>query len=95
MLAYPIDEAETLLETKLKGAQDSLANCEEDLDFLREQITVWAQFTLIVLFQNHNAKLRQTLEVATARVYNWDVTQKRKEKGDEEQEGISKKSPNG
>ena len=40
MLAYPIDEAVTLLESKLKAAQDNLANCEEDLDFLREQITV-------------------------------------------------------
>lgn len=26
----------------------------------------------------------QTMEVATARVYNWDVVQKRKEKGEEE-----------
>jgi len=40
MLAYPIDEAETLLEGKLSGAQQTLSNCEEDLDFLREQITV-------------------------------------------------------
>lgn len=40
MLAYPIPEAETLLESKLDAAQSSLANCEEDLDFLREQITV-------------------------------------------------------
>ena len=40
MLSYPIDEAETLLEGKLSGAQQTLANCEEDLDFLREQITV-------------------------------------------------------
>ena len=40
MLAYPIDEAETLLEGKLSGAQQTLENCEEDLDFLREQITV-------------------------------------------------------
>ncbi|MCJ1389005.1 peptide chain release factor 1 [Xylographa bjoerkii] len=60
MLAYPIPEAEELLEGKLDAAKVTLANCEEDLDFLREQIT--------------------TLEVATARVYNWDVTQKRKEK---------------
>ncbi|KAA6411468.1 MAG: prefoldin subunit [Lasallia pustulata] len=62
MLSYPIDEAELLLESKLSAAEQNLANCEEDLDFLREQIT--------------------TLEVATARVYNWDVTQKRKEKGE-------------
>ena len=40
MLSYPITEAETLLESKLSSAQQSLANCEEDLDFLREQITV-------------------------------------------------------
>lgn len=40
MLAYPIVEAETLLEGKLSGAQHTLENCEEDLDFLREQITV-------------------------------------------------------
>ena len=40
MLAYPIDEAQTLLESKLKAAEENLANCEEDLDFLREQITV-------------------------------------------------------
>lgn len=40
MLSYPIAEAETLLESRLAVAQESLANCEEDLDFLREQITV-------------------------------------------------------
>ncbi|KXL47214.1 hypothetical protein M433DRAFT_142603 [Acidomyces richmondensis BFW] len=60
MLSYPLNEAEDLLVSKLKAAQSSLANCEEDLDFLREQIT--------------------TMEVATARVYNWDVSQRRKEK---------------
>ena len=40
MLSYPIDEAETMLEGKLSGAQQTLNNCEEDLDFLREQTTV-------------------------------------------------------
>ncbi|KAI0165426.1 Prefoldin, subunit 3 [Hypoxylon sp. FL1284] len=67
MLAYPIDGAETLLVSKLSAAKQSYSNCEEDLDFLREQIT--------------------TMEVAIARVYNWDVVQKRKEKADEEQKG--------
>lgn len=47
MLAYPVAEAETLLESKLATAQQSLENCEEDLDFLREQITV--SFTCIHL----------------------------------------------
>ncbi|KAF4775123.1 prefoldin subunit [Colletotrichum scovillei] len=60
MLSYPVDEAETLLESKLSTAKTSLSNCEEDLDFLREQIT--------------------TMEVAIARVYNWEVVQKRKDK---------------
>lgn len=40
MLSYPINEAEELLSSKLLSAQTSLSNCEEDLDFLREQITV-------------------------------------------------------
>ncbi|KAL5343412.1 Prefoldin subunit-domain-containing protein [Aspergillus crustosus] len=62
MLAYPIGEAKGMLEEKLSAAQISLSHCDEDLEFLREQIT--------------------TLEVATARVYNWDVVQRRKEKAD-------------
>lgn len=66
MLAYPINEAEALLDSKLQAAKQSLSNCEEDLDFLREQIT--------------------TMEVAVARVYNWDVVQKRKEKEEEEKQ---------
>ncbi|RKF83783.1 putative prefoldin subunit 3 [Golovinomyces cichoracearum] len=62
MLSYPINEAEELLTSKLSAAKLSLKNCEEDMDFLREQIT--------------------TMEVATARVYNWDVTMRRKEKSE-------------
>ncbi|MCJ1485720.1 peptide chain release factor 1 [Schaereria dolodes] len=77
MLAYPIPEAESLLQGKLAAAKQNLENCEEDLDFLREQIT--------------------TLEVATARVYNWDVTQKRKEKAEQDDQGEDEKKtlPNG
>jgi len=77
MLSYPLPEAETLLESKLSAAQTSMTNCEEDLDFLREQIT--------------------TLEVATARVYNWDVAMRRKEKADggESSKGGEKGGPNG
>lgn len=40
MLSYPIPEACDLLDSKLKGAKGKIADCEEDLDFLREQITV-------------------------------------------------------
>ncbi|KIL91712.1 hypothetical protein FAVG1_05329 [Fusarium avenaceum] len=74
MLSYPIDEAETLLSSKLSTAKTSLSNCEEDLDFLREQITA------------------KTMEVAIARVYNWEVVQKRKDKAEEEQEKKKSKS---
>ncbi|RHZ68300.1 tubulin-binding prefolding complex subunit PAC10 [Aspergillus thermomutatus] len=79
MLAYPIAEAETMLSEKLSAAEQSLANCDEDLEFLREQIT--------------------TIEVATARVYNWDVVQRRKEKaegkGDDDEEPTDKRKPGG
>ncbi len=39
----------------------------------------------------------QTMEVATARVYNWDVTMKRKEKSEQDaaEEGGEKGTPNG
>ena len=40
MLAYTKDEAQVLLEEKLKATKKSLENVEEDLDFLKEQITV-------------------------------------------------------
>lgn len=40
MLSYPVDEAETLLDGRLRDAKKSLENCEEDLECLREQITV-------------------------------------------------------
>lgn len=40
MLAYPVAEAEELLQSKLDTAKKSLATCEEDMEFLREQITV-------------------------------------------------------
>lgn len=58
MVAYPLDEAEELLQTKLDKAKGSLKAAEEDLEFLRIQIT--------------------TLEVAVARVHNWDVGEKRR-----------------
>jgi hypothetical protein len=40
MLAYPIPEADQLLDSRLATAQASLENCDEDLSFLGEQITV-------------------------------------------------------
>jgi hypothetical protein len=39
MVAYPIEEATTLLTDKLSSQQSSMTTCLEDLEFLREQIT--------------------------------------------------------
>lgn len=46
MLAYPIEEAVDLLTEKLRAAEQSMGQCEEDLEFLREQITVSVYFLL-------------------------------------------------
>jgi hypothetical protein len=40
MLSYNIPEAIDLLATKLKNAEASLHSLQDDLEFLREQITV-------------------------------------------------------
>jgi len=40
MLSYKIPEAIELLTTKLKNAEVSLQSLQDDLEFLREQITV-------------------------------------------------------
>jgi hypothetical protein len=39
MVAYPIEEAKTLLTDKLSSQRSSMTTCLEDLEFLREQIT--------------------------------------------------------
>lgn len=57
MLEYSIPEAVSLLSSKLATAETTLKQVNEDLEFLRDQVT--------------------TMEVNTARVYNWDVKQRR------------------
>ena len=46
MLSYPLPEACDLLASKLSGARQKMADCDDDLDFLREQITVSPAATL-------------------------------------------------
>ncbi|KND02379.1 tubulin-binding prefolding complex subunit PAC10 [Spizellomyces punctatus DAOM BR117] len=60
MLEYSTAEAKDLLQSKLDSAKTSLEQVDEDLEFLRDQIT--------------------TMEVNTARVYNFDVKLRRKQK---------------
>ncbi|OBA23864.1 Prefoldin, subunit 3 [Metschnikowia bicuspidata var. bicuspidata NRRL YB-4993] len=57
MLEYPLDEAVELLNTRLQNNVQLLETVEEDLDFLRQNIT--------------------TMEVNTARLYNWDVERRK------------------
>lgn len=40
MLSYKLPEATELLRGRLSSAEQSLADVEEDLEFIREQITV-------------------------------------------------------
>ena len=40
MLTYPLQEAEELLESKLTAARKTIGEVEEDLEWLREQLTV-------------------------------------------------------
>ena len=59
MLAYKIPAAVTLLRSKLGAAQSSLASVIEDLEFLREQITVMEVNTARVY--NWDVKRRREL----------------------------------
>eukprot|EP00249_Psilotum_nudum_P008332 c21200_g1_i2 orf=455-1006(+) len=58
MLEYSCEEAKTLLKRNLENANVGLQAIIEDLQFLRDQVTI--------------------TEVTIARVYNWDVHQRRK-----------------
>lgn len=60
MLEYPFDEAIDLLKRNLENANSSLVAILEDLQFLRDQVTI--------------------TQVTIARVYNWDVHQRRKQR---------------
>ncbi|CAF1403896.1 unnamed protein product, partial [Adineta steineri] len=57
MLEYPIDEADVLLNGNQKTAQTTLTKVDEDLDFLRDQITT----TEVNMARLHNwaVKLKQ------------------------------------
>ncbi|KAG5519743.1 hypothetical protein PMAC_000016 [Pneumocystis sp. 'macacae'] len=59
-LGYPVPEAIEFLMSRISSAKISLKKYEEDLEFIRENITI--------------------LEVNIARIYNWDVAQRRIEK---------------
>lgn len=59
MLSYKMPEAIALLKSKLEAAETSLATVVEDLEFLREQITVMEVNTARVY--NWDVKRRREL----------------------------------
>ncbi|EKM52463.1 uncharacterized protein PHACADRAFT_164399 [Phanerochaete carnosa HHB-10118-sp] len=65
MLSYKIPQAIALLKSKLEGAESNLANVIEDLEFLREQITVMEVNTARVY--NWDVKRRRELREKEAR----------------------------
>jgi Prefoldin subunit len=69
MVAYPIDEAKSLLTQKLSSQETNMKTCQEDLEFLREQIT-----TMEV---NIGIPIILHSQLIPARTYNWDVKRRR------------------
>jgi stress response protein YsnF len=67
MVEYPIDEAKSLLTQKLSSQETSLKTCQEDLEFLREQITTMEVNIGSPIYRQTNV----------ARTYNWDVKRRR------------------
>lgn len=80
MLSYPIAEAEDMLRDKVAAAERSLANCEEDLEFLREQVTVWCFPTWLLSADNRRRWRSLPLECITGM---WCSGGKKRPKGRE------------
>ncbi|KAH7323411.1 Prefoldin subunit-domain-containing protein [Rhizoctonia solani] len=65
MLAYKLPEAQELLTSKLSSAQQNLSNVVEDLEFLREQITIMEVNTARVYnWDVRRRRLRREAEAA-------------------------------
>lgn len=69
MLEYSLEDAKALLKEKLEKGSLSMTEVSEDLSFLREQVREELLHLIIKI---------TTMEVNTARVYNWDVKLRRK-----------------
>lgn len=64
-MAYPIEEANTLLSDKLNAANENIEQLGQDIGFLREQITT-VEVTMARIY-NYTVKQRKSLNLtATA-----------------------------
>jgi len=64
MVAYPIDEAQELLTQKLSSQEKSMKTCQEDLEFLREQITTME----VNIARTYNWDVKQRRQTQTTTV---------------------------
>ena len=78
MLSYKIPAAIALLRSKLEGAENSLSGVTEDLEFLREQITVMEVNTARVY--NWDVKRRRDLREQESQELQKTVAEKETEK---------------
>lgn len=76
MLSYTLSQAQELLTGKLSSAQQNFSNVVEDLEFLREQITIMEVNTARVSDASvFYLDLFPDEEIY--QVYNWDVRRRR------------------
>jgi len=59
MMEYPYDEAETLLQANLKNSKSHLTSVIEDLDFLKDQLTI--SEVNVARVHNYRVQLRKVL----------------------------------
>lgn len=71
MLMYPLGEAVLLLSEKLSTAKKNLNNIKEDLEFLREQVTVME----VNFARVHNVSLKDVSVVLLVWIWDADADQ--------------------
>ena len=76
MVEFPLIEAVDLLNKNVTGARTNLQRISDDLDFLKEQITTMEVSTCFSLLTADLVRLI-SLCADMARVYNWDVQQRK------------------
>ena len=77
MLSYTLAQAQELLTGKLSSAQQNFSNVVEDLEFLREQITIMEVNTARVNKNTGAISNRCLTKNCFVQVYNWDVRRRR------------------
>ena len=59
MLSFTLDEADDLLQSKIKASNNTVETCKEDLEFLREQITTME----VNIARTHNWNVKRKREL--------------------------------